>query len=152
MKTITLIVCLLFQAQISLAANHQQQSTNHAQEASMEKGLSSSADINSVETTNRKKPVYLIVQLTVPDTEAYTTRYAIPVVQQLRDVGAKLLAASPEPLVLEGKWDHKWTVIIEFPSMSVAKNWYSSEKYKPFRDIRVNEVTEGGNMVFVSGY
>jgi uncharacterized protein (DUF1330 family) len=70
----------------------------------------------------------------------------------LQDIGAKVLAASSESQVLEGKWEYKSTVIIEFPSMSVAKKWYSSEEYKPLRDIRINELTEGGNLVLVPGF
>ena len=109
-------------------------------------------EIDLTENTSRLKPVYLVVQLNIPDVESYTKQYAIPVVQQLQDIGAKLLAASPDPQVLEGKWQHKSTVIIEFPSMSVAKKWYSSEQYKPYKDIRINKLTEGGNLVLVPGY
>ena len=110
--------------------------------------------IDPEETTSRLNPVYLVAQLTIPiqNVENYTKQYAIPVVQQLQDIGAKILAGSSEPQVLEGKWEHKSTVIIEFPSMSVAKKWYSSEEYKPYRDIRINKLTEGGNAVFVPGY
>ena len=104
------------------------------------------------ETTSRLTPVYLIVNHTVSDVESYTKRYAIPVVQQLQAIGAKLLAVSSEPQFLEGKWEHKSTVIIEFPSMSVAERWYSSEEYKPLKDLRINELTEGGNLVLVPGF
>ncbi|MBL4773917.1 MAG: DUF1330 domain-containing protein [Alcanivoracaceae bacterium] len=108
--------------------------------------------IDLAETKSQLNPVYLIVQHTVLDVESYTKLYAIHVGQQLQDIGAKILAVSSEPQVLEGKWEHKSTVIIRFPSMSVAKKFYSSEEYKPYRDIRINKLTEGGNLVLVPGY
>ena len=109
-------------------------------------------ELDRAEMTSQSKPAYLIVQHTVSDVESYTKRYAIPVVQQLRDIGAKILAVSSEPQILEGKGGYKSIVIIEFPSMSVAKKWYSSEKYKPYKDLRINKLTEGGNLVLVPGF
>ncbi len=109
-------------------------------------------EVELAKTTSRLTPVYLVAQFSISDIESYTRQYAKPVVQQLQDIGARLLAGSPEPQVLEGKWVHKSTVIIEFPSMSVAKKWYSSVEYKPYRDIRINKLTEGGNMVLVSAH
>ena len=108
--------------------------------------------IDRAEPTSRSKPVYLIVQHTVSDIESYTNLYAIHVGKQLQDIGAKILAVSYEPQILEGKSDHKSTVIIEFPSMSVAKKWYSSEEYKPYKELRINKLSEGGNLELVPAY
>lgn len=109
-------------------------------------------EIDSAEPTSRSKPVYLIVQHTVSDVESYTNLYAIHVGKQLQDIGAKILAVSYESQILEGELDHKSTVIIEFPSMSVAKKWYSSEEYKPYRELRINKLSEGGNLELVPAY
>jgi len=98
------------------------------------------------------KPVYLIAQFSVTDVENYTELYAKPTVQQLIAVGAELLAMSRDPEVLEGKWDHKSTVIIKFPSMAVLKNWYSSKEYQEVKNIRISKLTDGGNMILVPAY
>ena len=131
----------------TLVANAEQDIIQKVGDLQMQHGK-----IDPDETTSQLKSVYLIVQLTIPNAESYTKGYAIPVVQQLQAIGAKLLAVSPDPQILEGKWEHKSTVIIKFPSMSVAKKWYSSEEYKPYKDIRVNKLTQGGNLVLVPGY
>lgn len=109
-------------------------------------------EVNLAEPTSRSKPVYLIVQHTILDTKSYTQDYAIPVVKQLQDIGAKVLAVSSEPQVLEGKWEPKSTVIIKFPSMSIAKKWYSSVDYKPLKELRINKLTEEGKLVLVPGF
>jgi len=98
------------------------------------------------------KPVYLVAQFSVTDVENYTELYAKPTVQQLIAVGAELLAMSRDPEVLEGKWDHKSTVIIKFPSMAVLKNWYSSKEYQEVKNIRISKLTDGGNMILVPAY
>jgi uncharacterized protein (DUF1330 family) len=97
-------------------------------------------------------PAYLVVQLNVKDHEDYMQRYAAPVVAMFETVGAEVVALSPAPKVLEGKWGGNWTVVIRFPSMAVAEEWYDSADYQPLKELRINELTEGGNAVFVQGF
>jgi uncharacterized protein (DUF1330 family) len=63
-----------------------------------------------------------------------------------------VVALSPAPKVLEGIWGGNWTVVIRFPSMAVAEAWYNSPEYQPLKDLRINELTEGGALVFVEGF
>ncbi len=44
--------------------------------------------------------------------------------------GGKILATG-KPEVLEGTWNTKRIVILEFPSMEKAKAWYNSREYGP---------------------
>ncbi|PHR61448.1 MAG: hypothetical protein COA43_03625 [Robiginitomaculum sp.] len=138
MKTLLLTACIFIPLFGCAENNHKLTAQQHNES-------------ETVERANPQSPVYLIVQLTIPDSAPYTTQYAIPVVEHLQSIGANIVAISPDPQVLEGKWDHKSTVIIKFPSMSVVKEWYSSEEYKPYIEIR-NELTDGGNMVLVPAF
>jgi len=97
-------------------------------------------------------PAYMVVQLTVKNREEYLRRYAKSVVAMLEKIGAQVVAVSPAPKVLEGSWGGNWTVVIRFPSMSVAEAWYNSPEYQPLKELRINELTEGGSAVFVEGF
>ena len=68
------------------------------------------------------------------------------------DVGAQVLAVSPAPKVLEGEWGGNWTVVIRFPNKAVAEEWYNSAEYQPLKELRMNELTEGGSVVLVEGF
>jgi uncharacterized protein (DUF1330 family) len=35
--------------------------------------------------------------------------------------------------------------------MALAEEWYDSDDYAPYRDIRINELTDSGSLVFVQG-
>jgi len=76
----------------------------------------------------------------------------MPVLDQFRKAGAEILAATPQPEVLEGGWKSNWTVLIRFPSMEAARSFYDSEEYAPFRSIRVDELTNEGSVVMVEGF
>lgn len=36
----------------------------------------------------------------------------------------------------EGDWQPVWPVIIKFPSLNHAHDWYDSEEYKPLKELR----------------
>lgn len=97
-------------------------------------------------------PAYMIVQLTVKDVQDYFERYASQVMAMFETIGAEVVAVSPAPKILEGEWASNWTVVIRFPTMAVAEQWYASEAYAPLKALRINELTTGGNAVFVEGF
>lgn len=97
-------------------------------------------------------PAYLIGRINVKDHEDYMNQYAMPVLEQFKAAGAEILAASPQPEVLEGEWKSNWTVLIRFPSMEAARNFYHSDEYAPFRSLRVNELTNEGTVLMVEGF
>src|SRR6266702_5857190 len=92
-------------------------------------------------------PGYLIVSLRVKDLEEYMQRYGMPAIAQLQEIGAEIEVASAEAEVLEGEWDCNWTVVIRFPSKSIATEFYNSPGYTPLRTLRINELTDGGSIV-----
>ena len=46
------------------------------------------------------KPVYLVAQIDVKDYESYLSEYGFPLLEQLAEVGAEVLAADPSVDVL----------------------------------------------------
>ena len=101
---------------------------------------------------NAMEPAYLIVQLKIRNKDEYIQRYGLPMLEMFEKLGAEVLAVSPTPVVLEGEWSGNWTVVVKFPSMEAAQQFYESEEYQPLKELRINELTDGGTAVFVDGY
>ena len=98
------------------------------------------------------RPAYLVVCLNVKNHEEYMQRYAMSVVAMFEKIGAEVVAVSPAPKVLEGEWSGNWTVVIRFPNMATAEEWYNSPEYQPLKELRIKELTDGGSAVFVEGF
>jgi uncharacterized protein (DUF1330 family) len=50
---------------------------------------------------------------------------------------------------LEGAWEPARVVVLEFPTLERAKQWWSSEEYRPARDLRQQIATS--RMIVVEG-
>jgi uncharacterized protein (DUF1330 family) len=97
------------------------------------------------------KSTYLVVQLNVKNHQEYIQRYAMSVLAMFKKIGAEVIAASA-PKVLEGEWEGNWTVVIRFPNMSAAEEWYNSPEYQPLKELRKKELTVSGSAVLVEGF
>lgn len=81
-------------------------------------------------------PVYMIVMLDVTDMAAFFERYAGPLQAIHERHGAKVLAATAEPTVLEGRYEKSLTVVLEFPSAEAQASWYADPDYQPLLQTR----------------
>jgi uncharacterized protein (DUF1330 family) len=63
--------------------------------------------------------------------------------------GGRFVARGGAQAVLEGDWDPKRLVIIEFPDMETARGWYESDDYAPLRELRRSASVT--NIVVVEG-
>jgi len=52
--------------------------------------------------------------------------------------------------VLEGAWKPVNLVILEFPSVARAKEWYNSQEYHPLIPQRT-KASKGGNVILIEG-
>ena len=50
--------------------------------------------------------------------------------------GGRFIARGGEQLSLEGDWEPKRIVIIEFADVDAARGWYESDAYAPLRELR----------------
>jgi len=102
--------------------------------------------------TDAATPAYAMVQITINDPAEFNDRYAQHVFPILDKFGAQMIAGSPTPQTKEGGFDGNWAAVIRFPSMQVAQAWYDSEEYRPFRDLRIKELTSAGSLVFLDSF
>jgi uncharacterized protein (DUF1330 family) len=101
--------------------------------------------------TSSAKPVYFTVQVKAKSLEELSVRYAHDAIASLMKHGGQMIAGTPAPTVLEGNWDGSWAAILRFPSKEVALDWYNSAEYKPLKELRINELTEGGQILLIEG-
>jgi uncharacterized protein (DUF1330 family) len=97
------------------------------------------------------KPAYFMVQVKAKSLEELSVRYAQAAIASLMQLGGQMIAGTPAPTVLEGKWDGSWAAILRFPSMEMAETWYNSPEYQPLKELRINELTESGQILLVEG-
>ncbi len=83
---------------------------------------------------------YVVVQVEVHDAETFAV-YRDMVPPTLRSFGGRYLVRGGEIECLEGNWDPKRLVIIEFDSIERAKEWWASEEYAPARKLREKSAT-----------
>lgn len=91
---------------------------------------------------------YLIVDIEVTD-PAGMEEYRKGVGATLAQYGGKVRAVGGRIEVLEGDWQPKGMVVVEFDSMEQAKRWYQSPEYAPL--IPVRQRSAQANLVLVEG-
>lgn len=101
--------------------------------------------------TSTTKPAYFLVQVKAKSLEELSVRYAQAAIASLLKQGGQMLAGSPMPTVLEGKWDASWAAILKFPNLAMAQAWYNSAEYQPLKALRINELTDGGQILLLEG-
>jgi uncharacterized protein (DUF1330 family) len=92
--------------------------------------------------------VYVVVDIDVHDPDRYEAykRLAAPTVEAY---GGKYLVRGGAVEILEGEWQPKRLVVLEFPTVDQATEWWSSEDYAPAKKIR--HETANTNMILVQG-
>ena len=98
-----------------------------------------------------KTPAYFFVQVKAKSMAELSERYAQFAIPSLIKFGGEMIAGTSAPTVLEGKWDGSWAAILRFPSLEMARNWYDSPDYQPLKELRINELTENGQILLIEG-
>lgn len=80
-------------------------------------------------------PAYIIANIDVTDPEGYEP-YKEMAAACNRAHGGRYLARGGRVEVLEGDYDPKRVVIVEFPSYDAALAWYHSAEYAPAKELR----------------
>jgi uncharacterized protein (DUF1330 family) len=91
---------------------------------------------------------YVIVEIDVQDPvgyEEYKKHASVTVLAH----GGKYIVRGGKTEVLEGGWQPKRIVVLEFPSMDRAKEWLNCEEYREPRKMR--HATAKTNMILVEG-
>ena len=91
---------------------------------------------------------YVIADVEVTNPEAYE-EYRPRVPATVEKYGGKYVVRGGAVETVEGSWIPKRLVVLEFPSMERAKEWYDSPEYAEIREIRFRNANS--NLIFVDG-
>ena len=78
---------------------------------------------------------YVIAIVDVTNADGYQ-EYSKQVPATIEKYGGRYLVRGGRSEVREGQWAGLRTVILEFPSLARALEWYESPEYKPLRPLR----------------
>jgi uncharacterized protein (DUF1330 family) len=93
-------------------------------------------------------PAYIIVETDIHDPEQYELyKQASPAA--VAAGGGRFIVRGGELAVLEGDWQPKRLVLLEFPDLDAAKRFYESPEYQAAR--RLREGAAALRMVAVEG-
>ena len=91
---------------------------------------------------------YLVAQIQIENPEVYQ-QYADGFRPTILPYEGEILAVDNEGEVLEGEWALPRTVILKFPSIEQAKNWYHSSAYQEL--VKFRHQASKGNVILVRG-
>jgi uncharacterized protein (DUF1330 family) len=97
------------------------------------------------------KPAYGMVQINMKDPGEFRERYAQHVMPILSAWNIEMVAGSMTSNTKEGSFKGNWAAVLRFPSMEVAEAWYESADYEPYKNLRINELTDFSSFVFIEG-
>ncbi|MDE0308622.1 MAG: DUF1330 domain-containing protein [Acidiferrobacterales bacterium] len=92
---------------------------------------------------------YVVVQVDIHDPEGFAV-YAAMVPPTLESYGGRYLVRGGDFETVEGEWNPKRLVIIEFDSVEQARKWWASDEYAPAKKLR--EQTTTSKLLIVDGY
>jgi len=94
-------------------------------------------------------PAYIIVNIEIKDPVRYA-EYIKMAPASIAHYGGRYIARGGNTERLEGTWEPKRVVILEFPSFQRARQWWACDEYAEARRLRQScAVTE---MVLVDGF
>ena len=93
-------------------------------------------------------PAYVVVQVEVTDPAGYDA-YKTMVHSSLAAYGGKFVVRGGACETLEGSWQPKRLVMLEFSSVAQAKAWWASEQYRDAKALR--QRTAKTEMIVVEG-
>lgn len=93
-------------------------------------------------------PAYIIVDITINDPVRYED-YKKMTPGSLKPFDGKFIVRGGKTEALEGNWNPKRIVVLEFPTPEKAKAWWSSVEYAPAKKLRQSIAYT--NMLLVEG-
>ena len=91
---------------------------------------------------------YMIGNITITDLEAFM-EYGQRVPETVAAFGGTYVVRGGVPEKLEGDYEPKRIVVLQFDSVEKAREWYDSEMYAPLKEMRMKAST--GDLYLVEG-
>jgi uncharacterized protein (DUF1330 family) len=81
-------------------------------------------------------PAYIIGDVRDAWDEEALQQYRRRNTETVESRGGRFIVRGGELTSLEGEWDTRRIVVIEFPDLATAREWYESEDYAPLKALR----------------
>ncbi len=94
-------------------------------------------------------PAYVIVEIAIHDQKEYD-EYKKLTPASIAAFGGRFIVRGAKTETLEGEWNPERIVVLEFPSVEIAKEWWNSEEYTKAKIIRQRAAHT--KMLVVEGY
>jgi uncharacterized protein (DUF1330 family) len=91
---------------------------------------------------------YVIAHIDVKDPVKYEDYKKMSPVS-IQQYGGRFIARGGAAESLEGTWQPKRLVLLEFPSVEQARKWWASDEYAPAKALR--QATSIGDLVVIEG-
>ncbi|WKK65369.1 DUF1330 domain-containing protein [Lutimonas zeaxanthinifaciens] len=91
---------------------------------------------------------FVLVEIDIHDMELYKS-YTLLTPATIAAYNGKFVVRGGEATVLEGDWKPQRIVILEFPSVEKANDWWHSQAYEKARKIRQKAATT--KMIILEG-
>jgi uncharacterized protein (DUF1330 family) len=91
---------------------------------------------------------YVVVQVDVQDPVRYE-RYKTMVPPTLEKFGGRFAVRGGQVHTMEGSWAPRRFVLVEFPSVELAKAWWASPEYAEAKALR--QATAESQLIIVEG-
>ena len=91
---------------------------------------------------------YLIAQINVNNLENYQ-EYLKNVTPIAKKYDGEYIVRAGKFEIMEGNWPYKRNVVIKFPSIEKAREFYHSKEYQPVKKIRVHNADN--NLIIIEG-
>lgn len=91
---------------------------------------------------------YVIVDVTINDPVEYET-YKKLTPASIASYNGKFIVRGGQTEILEGEWQPGRIVVLEFPTLAIAKEWWASDEYGVAKIIR--QRTAETKMIIVEG-
>ncbi|MGV3630716.1 MAG: DUF1330 domain-containing protein [Bacteroidota bacterium] len=92
---------------------------------------------------------YVLVEIRIHDPKDYE-EYKKLTPASIAAYGGKFVVRGGKTETLEGDWQPERIVVLEFPTVGRAKEWWASEEYAPARTIRQRSAHT--QMIVVEGF
>lgn len=93
-------------------------------------------------------PAYLIANIEIKDAERIKD-YLTATPEILEKYTGRFLARGGQILNLEGNWNPKRIVVVEFDTFEKAKAFWNASEYKPLKELR--QASANTQMIIVDG-
>ena len=94
-------------------------------------------------------PAYVIADVEVTDPAGFE-EYRARVSTTIAQYGGRYLVRGGATETLEGDWSPRRLIVLEFPSMTSARAWFTSAEYAPL--IALRQRTANTRLVLADGY